>query len=239
MDDLDLVEGVAETVGGSVQLQLARRLESVRSLGGPLLGSRLPRGSRSVLVVVVLRSDRSWRRGWLVVVVLDRSWRRCRSWSLTRVLLAERWVVPARIVLSIVVSLVVVATSTSAELRLVLRLLLVLGLRLVLRLLRLWRSMWWRSWRNWQMVSRGLESILASDVGDGSSLSGRVKVAVGSATVTIGIRFLLEVGSVFLIVRSTELAITGKVALFAQDRRRLRVTVVVALVLRGRGHQQR
>lgn len=240
-DDLDLVEGVAETVGSSVQLQLARRLESVRGLGGPLLGSGLPRGSRDIVVVVVLGSDRSRsNRGRLVVVVgVDRSWLNwSRSWGLTRVLLAEGWVVPARIVLSIVVSLVVVATSAAAERRLVLWLRLVLSLGLVLRL-RGSGSMWWRSWGYWQMVSRSLESILASDVGDGSSLSGRVNVAVRAAAVTVGVRFLLEVGSVLLIVRSTKLAIAGKVALLAQDRRRLRVTVVSALVLRGRRNQQR
>lgn len=162
-DDLDLVEGVAETVGSSVQLEFARRLESVRGLGGPLLGSGLPRGSRSILVVVVLRSDRSWSWGRLVmVVVLNRSWlvNWSRGWGrLTgRVLRAESWVVPARIVLSIVVSLVVIATATAAELGLVLRFRLVLSLRLVLGLRSRSSCMWWRSWGYWQMVTRGLES---------------------------------------------------------------------------------
>lgn len=99
--------------------------------------------------------------------------------------------------------------------------------------------MWWRSWGHWQMITRGLESILASDVGDGSSLSGWVNVAVGSATVAIGVCFLLEVGSVFLVVGSAELAVSGQVTLLTQDRGSLRVTVVSTLVLRGRRHEQR
>lgn len=217
----------------------------MRGLGGPLLGSGLPRGSRGVVVVVVLRSDRSRSRGRLVVVVvLDWSWLMDwgRSWGgLTRrVLLAERWVVPARIVLSIVVALVVVATATAAELRLVLRFWLVLSLRLVLRLRSRSSGMWWWSWGYWQMVTGSLESIFASDVGDGSSLSGRVKVAVRAASVSIGIRFLLKVGTILLVVSGAELSVSGKVALLTQDCCRLRVTVVAALglVLRGRGRDQ-
>lgn len=239
-DDLDLVEGVAETVGSSVQLQFAWGLESVWGLSGPLLRSGLPRGSRGVLVVVILGSDRSWSR-LVVVVLLDRGWLMNWSWSRSRgrltrrVLLAEGWVVPARIVLSIFVSLVVVATATAAELRLVLRFRLVLSLRLILGLGSRSSGMWWRSWGYWKMVTRSLESILASNVGDGSSLSRWVNVAVRAATVTIGVRFLLEVGSVLLIVSGTELSVSRKVALLAQDRRRLRVTVVTALVLSGRG----
>lgn len=81
--------------------------------------------------------------------------------------------------------------------------------------------------------------ILASDVGDGSSLSGGVNVAVGSTTVAIGIGFFLEVCSVLLIVSSTELSITGKIALFAQDRSSLWVTIVSTIVLRVGGHKQR
>lgn len=240
----------------------------MRGLGGPLLGSGLPRGSRGVVVVVVLRSDRSRSRGRLVVVVvLDWSWLMDwgRSWGgLTRrMLLAERWVVPARIVLSIVIALVVVATATAAELRLVLRFWLVLSLGLVLRLRSRSSGMWWWSWGYWQMVTGSLESakqkhstinrtrnilelsienlpIFASDVGDGSSLSGRVKVAVRTASVTIGIRFLLKVGTILLVVSGAELSVSGKVALLTQDRCRLRVTVVAALglVLRGRGRDQ-
>lgn len=217
----------------------------MRGLGGPFLGSGLPRGSRGVVVVVVLRSDRSRSRSRLVVVVvLDRSWLMDwgRSWGglAGRVLLAERWVVPARIVLSIVVALVIVATATAAELRLVLRFWLILSLGLVLGLRSRSSSMWWRSWSYWQMVTRCLESILASNVGDGSSLSGWVKVAVRAASVTIGIRFLLEVGTILLVVCGAELSVSGKVALLTQDRCCLRVTVVatLGLVLGGSGRYQ-
>lgn len=160
--------------------------------------------------------------------------------------MAERWVVPTWVVLSIIVTVVVVALATAAELWLVLGLgLLVLGLSLLVsRLflvlgLLLWSSMGWGSWGYWQMVTRSLESILASNVGDGSSLPAGVNVAVGSATVTVGVGLLLEVSSILLIVSGTELSVTGKVTLLTQDRGCLRITVVSTVVLCGRGHQQR
>lgn len=117
IDDLDLVEGIAETVWGSVQLQLARWLESVWGLGGPFLMLLWLRGSRGMVVVVVLLwgwGNRS-RGSGLMVVVVNRGWSRSRSWGLAGVLLTERWIVPAGIVLSIVITVVVVATTTAAE----------------------------------------------------------------------------------------------------------------------------
>lgn len=71
--DLDLVEGVAETVRGSVQLQLAWWLESVWGLSGPIL-MLLLWGSWGVVVVVVLRSWSYWCWSWLMMVVMDWGW---------------------------------------------------------------------------------------------------------------------------------------------------------------------
>lgn len=174
MDDLDLVEGVAETIRSSVQLQLAWGLESVRSWGGgPFLVMRLW-GSCNMIVVlrnwsrllVAIVVNWSWllvvivvNRSWLLVIVVNWSWLMLivmgwgwsmsyGSWSRTRVLLAESWVVPAWIVLSILKSLVIIAAALVVK----------IGLILWLRLMgsRSWR--WWPSWGYRQMISRGLES---------------------------------------------------------------------------------
>lgn len=151
MDDLDLVERVAKTIRSSVQLQLAWGLESVRSWGGPILVLRLLLwGSWNMvvvvgcwnMVVVVGNWSLSWllvtivvNWSWLVVVVMD--WGRGRSysasWSRGRVLLAERWVVPAWIVLSILVALVIEAAALMIKISLILWLRLCLGLVLLLR----------------------------------------------------------------------------------------------------------
>ena len=110
---LNLVEGVAVAVRGSVQLQLAWRLEAVRC--GRSSPGRGRLGLRSVVVLVVLGHgrDRSHRGG---MVVVDRG--RGRGRGRGRVLvLAEVGVVPARIVLAVVV---VAAATVVLRLRLVL-----------------------------------------------------------------------------------------------------------------------
>lgn len=138
---LDLVEGVAVAVRGSVQLQLAGRLEAVRCRGG---GPR--RSLRGWCVVVVLRGDWCHRgRRLMVVVVLYRGG--CRSRCRVLVL-AEVGIVPARIVLAVIV--IAATTGVRGLGRLVLRLRLVLGLRR-----RLGRG----RWRYRQMVTGRLESV--------------------------------------------------------------------------------
>lgn len=185
---------------------------------------------------------------WLMMVVLNWSWSYNGSCSWAGVLLTERGIVPTRIVLSIFIALVVIAAALVIKVILGLSLLLILWLSL---LLVLWLSLlsvlwlrgsmswcWWSSRGYRQMISRSLESIFASNVGDGSSLSRWIKVAVGSSAVAISIRFLLEVGSIFLIVSSTELSISGKVSLLAYDRNCLGITVI-SIILGTSRYQQR
>lgn len=149
MDDLDLVESVAETIRSSVQLKLAWRLESVRSWGGPILVLRLW-GSWSMVVVVsnwslswllvMIVVNWSWllvvivvnwsrllvvvvvNWSWLMLIVMDWGWSRSYhgSWSRTRVLLAERWVVPAWIILSVLVALVIKTAALMVKIGLIL-----------------------------------------------------------------------------------------------------------------------
>lgn len=127
MDDLDLVESVAKTIRSSVQLKFAWRLESVRSWGGPILVLWLRCSCN--MVVVVSNWSLSWllvviviNWSWLVVIVVDWSWSRSYngSWSRASVLLAERWIVPAWIILSIFVALVIKAATLMVKIGLIL-----------------------------------------------------------------------------------------------------------------------
>uniref|UniRef100_A0A182IXV4 Uncharacterized protein n=1 Tax=Anopheles atroparvus TaxID=41427 RepID=A0A182IXV4_ANOAO len=216
-------ERCAVAVGGSVQLELARRLKAVRGRGGGP-GGRLLGRSRGVVVMVVLRNGSD--RGRRLVVVVGRS--RGRSGGRSRVLvLAEAGVVPARVVLAVVV----VAAAA----------IVLLG-RGGIRLLRLVVGLRGRLWRGCggyrQMVSGGLEAAKADGRGRNISIShGQFREIIHPAVdLTHSCR---QLGAILLRVGGAELAVAGLVPLLAEDGGGLRVAVVPAVVLGGRGHQQR
>lgn len=67
----------------------------------------------------------------------------------------------------------------------------------------------WRGWHggNWQMVSGGAETVLSGGIGDCSTLTGWVYVAVAAFAVALIVRFFFEVDAVFLFVGGAELTV--------------------------------
>lgn len=246
---LDLVEGVGEAVGRAVQRELAGRREAMRI------------GCGRVVVGLLLLGLILWLRCRLMVLLLWHGivgglhWRRSGTvlwlWGglLVRLLLlAERGIVVARIVGSIIA--IVVAAERGLRRR---------GLIGLWLILLLWliasggHGLWWCWGSDGQVITRCLEAvkggnisnshsvpvmpydlpILASCVGDGATLARGIHIAVATVACAIRIGLLLEVDAILLCVGGTELAIAGQIALLTDNGRCLGVLVIVLTHCQG------